>query len=350
VVDRFSPVTIKGSLDLFGYDRQTNLHMIFRNIELPIFNPYAGRYAGYAISKGKLTTELTYKIQNRALTADHHIVIDQLEWGQATDTKQSVPFPVRLATALLKDKDGVIDLDVPVTGSLDDPKFRLGPIIWQIIGNILEKAVTAPFRLIGALFAGAEQAQYVDFVPGSANLPPESAKALGALAKALVERPALKLDIPAGPAVQADGDGIADVQIDALLTGKDTNDASAAMAALDLGEQHDRLEDLYRKKLGKRPSYPEFSPDTLKDVAKDKPQLSDDDRRTMAEAQWLRAQLRPTFAPSSAELATLGTQRAQAVRLALLADGKVDPARVFIVNDLKATPDEGHSRLELKFE
>lgn len=351
VVDRFSPVTIKGSMDLFGYDRQTNLHMVFRNIELPIFNPYSGRYAGYAISKGKLTTELTYRIANRALTADHHIVIDQLEWGQATETKESVPFPVRLATALLKDKDGVIDLDVPVTGSLDDPKFRLGPIIWQIIGNILEKAVTAPFRLIGALFAGAEQAQYVDFVAGSANLPPESTKALGALAKALVERPALKLDIPAGPAIEADADAMADAQIDALLLGKEAKtDPSAAVAALDPGEQHDRLEDLYRKKLGKRPAYPDFSPDALKAAGKDKPELSDDDRRTAAEAQWLRSQLRPAFAPSDAELTALGSQRAASVRAALLADGSVDPTRVFIVNDMKAAPTDGRSRLELKFE
>ena len=150
--------------------------------------------------------------------------------------------------------------------------------------------------------------------------------------------------------MQEDADGMADVQIDALMIRKETPDPSAAVAALDPGEQHDRLEDLYRKKFGKRPVYPETSPDALKDMAKDRPQLSDDDRRTIAETQWLRSQLRPLFAPSSAELTALGTARASAIRAALLADGKVDPARVFIVNDLKATPSDGHSRLELKFE
>jgi hypothetical protein len=107
---------------------------------------------------------------------------------------------------------------------------------------------------------------------------------------------------------------------------------------------------LYRKRLGKRPAYPDFSPDALKAAAESKPELSDDDRRTAAEANWLRAQLRPTFAPSSAELTELGSQRATSVRAALLADGSVDPARVFIVNDMKATPTGGRSRLELKFE
>src|SRR5258708_27463881 len=109
-------------MHLLGYDRPTDMNLAYRTIDLPVFNPYSGRYAGYAIAKGKLTTELSYKIDNRALKADHHIIVNQLEWGEATDSKEKVPLPVRLATALLKDSDGVTDLDVPATGSLYDPK------------------------------------------------------------------------------------------------------------------------------------------------------------------------------------------------------------------------------------
>ena len=228
VIDQFSPVTIKGSMDPFGYDRRTELHLAFHNIELPVFNPYSGRYAGYAIAKGKLSTEFDYKIDNRALKADHHVVIDQLQWGAATESKEAVPLPIRLATALLKDKNGVIDLKVPVTGSLDDPQFRLGPIIWQIIGNILEKAIAAPFQLIGSLFAGAEKAQFVDFAPGASALPDGSAQSLGAFAKALAERPELNLDIPAGPAIAEDATGIADAQIDAQAMAKEIKKGSPA--------------------------------------------------------------------------------------------------------------------------
>ena len=352
VIDRYSPVTIKGTMNLLGYDRDTNLHLAFRNIELPIFNPYSGRYAGYAIAKGKLTTELTYTIQNRALKADHHIVVDQLEWGQATATKQAVPFPVRLATALLKDSDGVIDLDVPVTGSLDDPQFRLGPIIWKVIGNILEKAVTAPFRLIGSLFSGADKAHYIDFAPGSASMPPGSADALGALAKALVQRPALKLDIPAGPAIAADADGAADAKIDALLMGNETKDGKPAdVTTLDPSELHDRLDALYKKQFGKRAVYPDFAPEALKSVAGGKTDLGDDDRRNLIKAQWLRMQLRTKFAPSSAELEALGKERATAIRNALLAgNNALDPARLFMAVEATAVAAEGRSRVELKFE
>jgi hypothetical protein len=352
VIDRYSPVTIKGTMNLLGYDRDTNLHLAFRNIELPIFNPYSGRYAGYAIAKGKLTTELTYTIQNRALKADHHIIVDQLEWGQATATKEAVPFPVRLATALLKDVNGVIDLDVPVTGSLDDPQFRLGPIIWQVIGNILEKAVTAPFRLIGSLFAGADKAQYIDFAPGSAALPAGSADALSALAKALIQRPALKLDIPAGPGIGTDADGAADAKIDALLMADEVKDGKPAdVTTLDADQLHDRLSSLYRERFKKRPEYPAFSPNALKAVPAGKADLTDDDRRTILEGQWLRDQLRPKFAPSPAELEALGKERATAIRNALLANNTtIDAARIFMAAEMTAAPSGGHSRVELKFE
>ncbi len=349
VIDRFSPVTIKGAMDPFGYDQQTELHLAFRNIELPVFNPYSGRYAGYAIAKGKLSTELTYHIDHRALKADHHVVIDQLEWGEATDSKEKVPLPIRLATALLKDKDGVIDLDLPVVGSLDDPKFRIWPIVWQIVGNIIEKAVTAPFQLIGSLFAGAEKAQFVDFAPGASGLPPGSAEALGTFAKALVERPAINLDIPAGPAITADATGIADNRINAALMEKEASKGTPAdIAKLSLDDRHDRLEDLYGAKLGKDPEFPEFPEDTLKAGASATPARDEDGQKTFLEAEWMRAQLRPAFAPSQAELAALGLARATAVRDALLTGQAIDPARVFLATDLTASLADGHSRLELK--
>lgn len=349
VIDQFSPVTIKGSMDPFGYDRQTELHLAFHNIELPVFNPYSGRYAGYAIAKGKLTTELSYKIDNRALKADHHVVIDQLEWGAATESKEAVPLPIRLATALLKDKNGVIDLSLPVVGSLDDPKFRIWPLVWQVIGNVLEKAIAAPFQLIGSLFAGAEKAQFVDFAPGAADLPPGAAESLGAFAKALAERPALNLDIPAGPAIAEDATGMADTAIDAQAMAREIKRGKPAnFASLDRDDRHDRLEDVYRAKLGKRPDYPEFPPEALKAGASATPPLDESDQRTVLETQWLRAELRKAFAPPAAQLAALGLARATSVRDALLADKSVNPERVFLATSLTASATDGHSRLELK--
>jgi hypothetical protein len=184
----------------------------------------------------------------------------------------------------------------------------------------------------------------VDFAPGAATLPAGSGEALGALAKALTERPELQLDIPSAPAIQEDAFAIADTEIDKQAMG---DDAAKGFASLDADDQHDDLEDVYESKLGKSPAYPDFTPEALKAVS-DKADLDEDDRRQSLETQWLRAQLRTSFAPSGTQLTALGAARAKAIRDALLADGKVDPARVFTATDLKATATGGHSRVELK--
>lgn len=347
VINRFSPVTIEGSANLLGYDRKTDVKMAFRNIELPVFNPYSGRYAGYAIARGKLTTELGYRIDNRALDADHHVVIDQLEWGEATDSQQKVPMPIRLATSLLKDKNGVIDLDVPVTGSLDDPNFKLGPIIWKIIGNILEKIVTAPFRFIGSLFAGAEDAQFVDFAPGSAALPESAGTNLAALAKGLADRPALKLDIPASAGIEADAIAIADRRMAEAAMAREVKKGEAAdLATLSPDKRHDRLKALYKDTLGASPDFPDAEG---AEVAAEG-DLSERDQRRNRQSIWMADQLRPRFLPGDADLAALGTARAEAVRDALLADGALDPARVFLSTQQAVKPKGDTVRMELQLE
>jgi len=148
-VDQFAPVSIVGDVNVLGAALYTDLTMSFHNIELSTFNPYSGKFAGYNISKGKLSTDLHYLVDGRKLDAQHHIVVDQLEFGDKTESKDAVSLPIKLAVALMKDRNGVIDLNLPVNGSLDDPQFKLGPIIWKVFVNILEKAVTAPFALLG---------------------------------------------------------------------------------------------------------------------------------------------------------------------------------------------------------
>ncbi|HSQ70538.1 MAG TPA: DUF748 domain-containing protein, partial [Steroidobacteraceae bacterium] len=206
----FSPVTISGESQPFAFDRYTDIQMRFEDIPLPVLNPYSGTFAGFNIASGMLTTELAYHIENRALDADHHVVIDRLQWGEATGSKKAVTLPIRLATALLKDANGVIDLDIPVNGTLDDPEFRIAPIVWQIVRNLIVKVVSAPFKFLGSLFAGAEEAKFVDFAPGDATLPPASAQSLQSLAQALVQKPALKLDVPIGTVAELDAPVLAE--------------------------------------------------------------------------------------------------------------------------------------------
>ncbi len=351
VINKYSPVTIKGGTDLFAYDRHTDIDVAFRNIDLPIFNPYSGRFAGYAIAKGKLTTELHYRIDDRKLQADHHVILDQLEWGDATDSKDKVSLPVRLATSLLKDRHGVIDLSLPVTGSLDDPKFRIGPIVWQVIKNILSKAVTAPFALLGKLFGGAEQAQYVDFAPGSAQLPASAQTGLPALAKSLAERPALKLDIPAGTADGVDANALALAELQGALAAQEkTKEPELQLSTLEPKRQIDVLDKLYRKVLGKKPEPPEQSSGQPADAAADATRKERHAARDQAEADWLKQQLLAHYQPGNDALIKLGRARANAIQDALLGGGELAPERVFIATNNAPVEHEGSVRLELGLE
>lgn len=339
VINKYSPVTIRGGTRLLAYDQHTDVEMDFRNIDLSMFNPYSGRFAGYAIAKGKLTTELHYTIEDRRLQASHHVIIDQLEWGQATASKDKVSLPVRLATSLLKDRHGVIDLSLPVAGTLDDPSFRIGPIVWKIIGNIITKAVTAPFALLGSLFKGAEDAQYVDFAPGSAQLPETARDHLAALAKGLAERPEVRLDIPSGPAPQLDADGLAGQAIDAALAGQGAH--GQALASLPAEDRLKALRALYRQAFGHKPEPP--PPPAPEDASHAQKGALED----QAETDWLHAQLLAHFQPTPQALQALGQARAQAIQDALLSAGDLDPVRVFTNSDKAASVQAGSARVEL---
>jgi hypothetical protein len=196
-VDRYAPVTINGELNLMSAAVYSDIKMSFKGLELTTMTPYSGHFAGYKIDKGKLSVDLTYKVDQRKLDAEQHFVIDQLQLGDAVESPDAVHLPLKLAIALLKDRNGVIDLPLPITGSLDDPQFKVGPIIWHALVNLLEKAVTAPFAAIGRLFGGhGEEMKFIDFAPGSADLDAASKEKLDALTKALQEHDQLKLDVP----------------------------------------------------------------------------------------------------------------------------------------------------------
>jgi hypothetical protein len=343
-VGAFSPVDITGEVNVLSAALYTDLALNFRNMELSIFNPYSGKFAGYNITEGKLTTELHYKVEGRKLDAQHHITVDQLEFGDKTASKDAVSLPIKLAVALLKDRHGVINLDIPVSGTLDDPTFRLGPIIWKVFVNILEKAVTAPFALLGALFGGGPDLQFVDFGPGAADLDSAAADKIRAMVKALNERPQLKIEVPIAWVSELDRPTLAEArfltQVREAQSGKGGRNKSPAAAPdfeqLDAPAKVELLTQLYAKDVGGEPKFP---PEVAN--IKTKPELA------AAKADFLTKALHEHIAVTDGDLTALGQQRATAVQQALLTDTQLDPARVFLVVNDKAKNQDGKVRLEL---
>jgi hypothetical protein len=346
----FSPVSISGELQPFDFERYSDLEMKFENIDLPILNPYSGTLAGYNISKGKLTTDLHYVIQDRQLDAQHKIRIDQLEWGEATATKSEATLPVKFATSLLKDRNGVINLDLPVGGTLDDPTFRIGPIVWQIIKNIIVKAVTAPFALLGSLFEGAEEAQFIDFAPGNAAIEAVTAERLGALGKSLVDKPELKLDIPIGTVSDLDGPALAERAYQAALEAAAATQSrkgveAPAYESLDDAQKIDALTALLKARTGGAPTIPE-PPPAPEGASRKEAKAA----RQAAAVEYLERTLRDGVTLPETELGRLAEERANAIERALLTDTGLEPQRVFKTREGKVTANDGKVRFELGLE
>jgi len=341
-VDRFAPVDISGQVNLLSATAFSDIAMNFRNMELTTFNPYSGKYAGYNIVKGKLTTELHYKVENRKLDLQHHIVLDQLEFGDATNSKDAVPLPVRLAVSLLKDRDGVIAIDLPISGSMDDPEFHVGPIIWKAILGLLTKIVTAPFDAIASLFGGGPDLSYVDFAPGSAALAPDQAEKIEKLAMALTQRPGLRLDIPLQTLSTADDAALAEAAfneaVGAVVLPPPSRSLFQRRTAPATPEQQRLavLAQLYQEQLGSPPAYPiAASPDM--DPVK-------------ANIGFLEQALRPRYAPTQANREQLAKARAEAVQQAILNHEGIMPERVFLAQRESGKGSAMAARMELSLQ
>jgi uncharacterized protein involved in outer membrane biogenesis len=193
-VDKAAPLKIVGKVDTMGSELFLDITASAKGIDMPAFSPYSGKYVGYAIEKGKLSVDIHYHVEKGELTAQNNIFLDQLTFGEKVESPDALSIPVNLALAVLKNRRGEIDVHLPVSGSINDPQFSLGGVIFNAIINLLTKAVTAPFAMLGSLFGGEELSE-ITFLPGQAQITPEAEKRLEMLSRALTDRPTLELEI-----------------------------------------------------------------------------------------------------------------------------------------------------------
>jgi hypothetical protein len=314
-----APLAIDGRLNLLSAELLLDLKASARDIELSPLTPYAAKYAGYGIEKGKLSVTVGYRIEDRKLVAENRLVLDQLTFGERVESPTATRLPVLLAVALLKDRNGVIDLNVPISGSIDDPQFSVGRVILQVIVNLITKAVTAPFALLGSLFGGGAELAWVEFAPGSARLEEAALARLKSLGAALAERPGLKLEITgrADPATDREG-----LQREAVLrlvraqklkeTVRGGATGSLEAVRLEAGEYEKYLAAAYREAKFERPR-------NAIGLLKELPH-----------AEMERLMLANVQAGDEA-LRELADARGLAAKQWLVGQGKIAPERVFLV-------------------
>ena len=344
-IDEFGLARVRGQLNPFAPTDNTDLNVVFKNVDMVSASPYTMKFAGYKVAEGKISLDLQYKVRNRQLDGTNQVVLDKLTLGERIDSPDALKLPLELALAILKDSDGRIDLGLPVSGDMSDPQFSYGALIWKAVGNVLTKIVTAPFRALGNLLGiSADKLESIDFDAGSAVLLPPEREKLKQVAQILAKREQLKLAVP-GQYSDTDGAALRAQAVRRAVAAKAgiKLEAGEEPGPLNLGERKVRgaLRELYGERFGKAeldkqkkaaesavPATAAAAASTaapakipvlqrLGKLIEGEPQVAD----TGAFYNGLREQLEAKQALPADALSKLGTQRSAAILAALQQDG-----------------------------
>lgn len=325
MVSKTAPLQISGTIDPFSAELLLDIVAKVKDIDLPPFSPYSGKYIGYAIEKGKLSADVNYQIEKGALTADNKIFLDQFTLGDKVDSEDAVSLPLSLAITLLKNNRGEINLHLPLKGSLDDPQFNLGDIIFNAFTNLITKAITSPFTLLGSMFEGGEELSKISFTPGFADINAEALQRLETLSQVLKDRPSLQLEISGhiDPAEDYEGLKLAMLQnkVKAQKLADDAKKGIASGAITDMTltpEEYSKyLEVAYKK-------------ETF-----DKPKNAIGLAKSLPNAEMEQLILSHTVITDN-DLQALAENRANAARNWLVEKGEISSERIFVVGILEA--------------
>jgi hypothetical protein len=341
-LENHSPLRITGRLNPLRDDLFVDLKIAFQDIDLAPATPYTGRFLGYTVEKGKLSLDLMYRIDKKQLNSENRIFIDQFTFGEKVESDKATGLPVKLGLALLKDRKGEIHLDVPVTGRTDDPKFSIWKLVFQVLQNLLVKAVTSPFALLSSMMGGGQDFSAVQFSTGTSSLAAADELKLAALAKALLDRPALKIELKGYVDRDRDTEGYRNE----LLLRKLRHEKMLALSKTGTDKEEQKSDSiqlaadeyaLYMKAVYKKEKFPK--PRNAIGFVKDLPV---DEMKKLIVANTIIGE---------SELQTLAGERVAAVKNYLVTKGAVPAERIFLKNDNIFTAPEkdsvAKSRVEL---
>lgn len=325
----YAPLEITGKINPLSDNFFVDLKARIKDLDLSPASPYSGKYAGYTIEKGKLSFDLKYVIVNRKLNSQNNIFIDQFTFGEKVNSPQATSLPVRLAVALLKDRNGEIKLDLPVTGSLDDPKFSVWKIILKILVNLIAKAATSPFALLGAVFGGGEELSYVEFDYGSTVITEPNMKKLDVVSRALHDRPSLRMDIEGHVDMEKDKEGLKQLFFSRKLKAQKLNElvkkVQPAVPVDDIKIEPPEYEK-YLKMAYKKEKFPK--PKNFLGLTKDIP-VPEMEKLMLTHTEVKEGDLR-----------TLASQRAMKVKDTILKSGQIEPERIFMLEPKSLAPEK----------
>jgi uncharacterized protein involved in outer membrane biogenesis len=337
-LDGSAPVEIVGRLNPIATPLLVDIKGAVRGVELSTLSPYSTKYTGYGIERGRLTLNIAYKVDGRKVDAEHRIFLDQLTFStERIEGPAVVRLPILFAVRLLQNRRGEIDLNLPISGTLDDPKFRIGPIIWQVVVNLITRAVTAPFSLLASLGGGSgEELSTVEFESGRAVLSDAARKRLALLGKALSDRPSLRLELAGHADAERDREGFRRMQLETAVR---------AQKARDLARKGESVAALDAVKLDPK-EYETFLRAAYREAKFPKPRNAVGMLRELPVPEMETLMLTHVTVTAD-DLRQLATARARAVETYLIKETGLSPERVFLVQAKPAAADGEASKAML---
>ena len=188
----------KIGLKLLPYDpkKSTEVKFSFKDIDLVDITPYSGQFLGYKIEKGKLNLTLNYDVKDSKLNGSNVVNLDTLTLGEKVESKDAVNLPLSLAISILSDQNNQINIDLPVTGDLNDPDFKYGGIVWEAVKKLFADITLAPFRFLGNMLGlSSKDLNTIDFMPANAELIVSEQAKIADFIKLTTAKPKMKLSI-----------------------------------------------------------------------------------------------------------------------------------------------------------
>ncbi len=330
-----APLSIQGHSMPLRRDQDTDITLRIQGADLSDFSPYTGKYLGYTVRKGKLDVDANVKIQERKLNALVKTRMDQFYFGDRTESPDATRLPVKLALAILRDRKGLIALELPVDGNLDDPNFRYGKIVWKALLNVLTKIVTSPFAVIGSLFGASDQdLSFVAFAPGLSGVDAEARKKAEILAKSLLERPDLSLEVEGTVHPDTDGAALKKQALEQQIQRAKVKSLQARNPELDATQVTVSAEERPRWLME---AYESAFPT---------PRAKDEKTKVpLPPPAEMEQRLLGSLKVDPNQLRELADRRTKTIVRLLLEDGKIEPGRVFQVEGGERAKKEGGSRV-----
>ena len=262
-VDKYGSTKLKGSVNAANPKAYTDINFNFKNLDLSAMSGYSATFAGYKIDDGKLFLDLNYDIKESALLGENSIIVKNIKLGDTLEVEGGSSLPLGFVIGLLEDSDGVIDIDMPIRGNVDEPDFKYGALVWKTLGNLILKAVASPFSFLGSMLGiGGDELKYAEFEGASLAILPAEREKLDNIAKLLLKRPKMNLSIAGTYNVEIDEAAMKRAKLaDLVVKLSGAKNEAEKVSAMNI----DLLEDIFEKITGDDDKI-----DKIKDALEDK--------------------------------------------------------------------------------